>query len=65
MSKSGLFERIDLSDDLARVSLKLRMVKGAIPYLTENTTFWVVRARITASEVSGLGTLLGGAYIGR
>lgn len=60
----GVVETIDISDDLARVSLKIRMAKGATPYLTENTTFWVVRARITASEISGLGTLLGGAYIG-
>ena len=60
----GVVETIDISDDLDRVSLRIRMVKGAVPYLTENTTFWVVRARITASEVTGLGTLLGGAYIG-
>ncbi len=60
----GVVETIDISDDLDRVSLGIRMVKGAVPYLTENTTFWVVRARITASEVTGLGTLLGGAYIG-
>ena len=60
----GVVESIDISDNLARVILKIRMVKGATPYLTENTTFWVVRARVTASEITGLGTLLGGAYIG-
>jgi paraquat-inducible protein B len=40
------------------------MNKPSEPYLTEKTRFWVVRARITAGNVSGLGTLLGGAYIG-
>lgn len=60
----GVVEAINLIDDLSRVRLKIRMVKGAIPYITEKTSFWVVRARITASEVSGLGTLLSGAYIG-
>lgn len=60
----GVVETIDIAPELDHVSLKIRMNKGAVPYLTENTTFWVVRARVTASEVSGLGTLLGGAYIG-
>jgi paraquat-inducible protein B len=32
--------------------------------LTENTRFWVVRPRVTASGISGLGTLFSGAYIG-
>ncbi len=60
----GVVETIEIASELDHVSLKIRMNKGATPYLTENTTFWVVRARVTASEVSGLGTLLGGAYIG-
>lgn len=60
----GVVEMIDIAPGLDHVSLKIRMAKRSTPYLTENTSFWVVRARITASEVSGLGTLLGGAYIG-
>jgi paraquat-inducible protein B len=60
----GIVETIDIATDLDHVRLKIRMKKGANPYLTENTTFWVVRARVTASAVTGLGTLLGGAYIG-
>ncbi len=60
----GVVETIDIAPELDHVRLKIRMNKGANAYLTENTSFWVVRARITASEVSGLGTLLGGAYIG-
>jgi len=60
----GVVEAIDIAPELDHVALKIRMKKGALPYLTENTSFWVVRARVTASEVTGLGTLLGGAYIG-
>lgn len=60
----GVVETIAIAPELDHVELKIRMKKGATPFLTENTTFWVVRARVTASEVSGLGTLLGGAYIG-
>ncbi len=37
--------------------------KGTVPYLTDKTRFWVVRARVSSGAVSGLGTLLGGAYI--
>ncbi|MGD9210155.1 MAG: MlaD family protein, partial [Desulfobacteraceae bacterium] len=33
-------------------------------FLSTNTRFWVVRARVAAGEVSGLETLFSGAYIG-
>ena len=55
---------ISISPDLARVVLTAEMHKGAEPYLTDKTRFWVVRARVSAGEVSGLGTLFSGAYIG-
>jgi paraquat-inducible protein B len=41
-----------------------KLVKRVAHYLTDNTRFWIVRARISAGQVSGLSTLLGGAYIG-
>jgi paraquat-inducible protein B len=40
------------------------MKKDAKPFLREDTQFWVVRARVAAGQVSGLGTLFSGAYIG-
>ena len=40
------------------------MVPGARTYLREQTTFWIVKPRIGVGGVSGLGTLLSGAYIG-
>jgi paraquat-inducible protein B len=39
------------------------MVKGAAPYLTENTRFWIVRPRVGTGGISGLGTLVSGAYV--
>jgi len=60
----GQVEAIDIEADLDRVLVTVQMSKDAEPYLTDKTRFWVVRARITAGNVSGLGTLLGGAYIG-
>ena len=60
----GQVESIDLVKDLSHVIVTAELNKGATPYLTENTRFWVVRARVAAGGVSGLGTIFSGAYIG-
>jgi paraquat-inducible protein B len=39
------------------------LVKQAEKFISQNTRFWVVRARVAAGGVSGLGTLFSGAYI--
>ncbi|NJN47969.1 MAG: MCE family protein, partial [Candidatus Competibacteraceae bacterium] len=60
----GQVETIELSEDLSQVILTAQLVKRVAHYLTDKTRFWVVRARVSAGQVSGLSTLLGGAYIG-
>ena len=60
----GQVETIELSDDLSHVIVTAQLVKDASDYLTERTRFWVVRASVRAGQVSALGTLLSGAYIG-
>ncbi len=60
----GQVKTIRFNADLSRVLATAELVKEAEPFLTENTRFWVVRPRVTASGVSGLGTLFSGAYIG-
>ena len=60
----GVVQAITIGKDLSNVILKVLMRKGSEPYLTEKTQFWVVRAQVDASRISGLDTLLGGAYIG-
>ncbi len=60
----GLVETIRFNADLSRVLVTAELVKEAQPHLTQNTKFWVVRPRVTASGVSGLGTIFSGAYIG-
>jgi paraquat-inducible protein B len=60
----GLVESVTLSDDLQHVLVTARMEKTAEKELREGTQFWIESARITAGGVSGLGTLLSGAYIG-
>jgi paraquat-inducible protein B len=60
----GQVESIELARDLSHVIVTAELNKGTDPYLTENTRFWVVRARVAAGGVSGLGTIFSGAYIG-
>ena len=60
----GLVETVELARDLSGVVCHARMVPGAEAYLHDKTEFWVVRPRISGGQVSGLGTLLAGAYIG-
>ena len=62
--KIGQVVTIRFNADLSRVIITAELVKEAEPFLTENARFWVVRPRVTASGVSGLGTLFSGAYIG-
>ena len=60
----GTVSDIRLSEDRSRVVVVAEMQKQAEPMLRTDTRFWVVRARVAAGEVSGLSTLLSGAYIG-
>lgn len=59
----GTVDNVTFTEDLSDVLVTTTMEAGADRYLTENTRFWVVRPRFGAREVSGLGTLLSGAYI--
>jgi paraquat-inducible protein B len=60
----GQVESVDLSEDGSYVIVTAELRKSAEPHLTENTRFWVERARIGAGGAAGLGTLFAGAYIG-
>ena len=60
----GVVDTVSLSPDLQKVIVHARMSKAAENELREGTQFWVESARVTAGGVSGLGTLLSGAYIG-
>ena len=60
----GEVKTIQLSQDTEDVEVTAEMHKGAKRFLNDQTRFWVVRARIDATGVTGLATLLSGAYIG-
>ena len=59
----GTVDRITLSDDLSHVVVRIRMRHEAEPLLTEDARIWVVRARFAEGNISGLDTLLSGAFI--
>ncbi|MDE1183351.1 MlaD family protein [Paraburkholderia sp.] len=60
----GSVKTIRLSKNLARVLVEVQLTKEAENFAVKDTRFWVVRPRVGASGVSGLSTLLSGAYIG-
>lgn len=60
----GTLATIRLSDDHQNVIATAEMAPETEGLLVEDTRFWVVRPRISGANVSGLGTLISGAYIG-
>ena len=59
----GTVQSVGLSKDLKRVEIQVQMSDQARPFLTNNAQFWVVRPRLSGASVSGLDTLVSGAYI--
>ncbi len=59
----GLVEDVTFTEGLKGVLVKARMEKIVAPYLGDTTDFWIVNAQISGTDLSGLGTLLSGAYI--
>jgi len=60
----GSVRSIKLSPNLTHVLVTVELTKDAEAFAVKDSRFWVVRARIGASGVSGLSTLLSGSYIG-
>src|SRR5271169_5054509 len=60
----GTVTTIELSEDHQHVILTAQMAPKTEEFLVEDTKFWVVRPRISGANISGLGTLISGAYIG-
>ena len=59
----GIVRRVSLAADHRTVKLLVDMDKSTAPFLVRDTRFWIVRPRLGASGVSGLGTLFSGAYV--
>jgi paraquat-inducible protein B len=59
----GLVKSITLSPDSQRVLVTVSLMKNAENLAKADTRFWVVRPRVGMGGVSGIDTLLSGAYI--
>lgn len=59
----GTVSGVELNTDRQSVRVLVQMDKQAEGLLVEDSRFWVVRPRVAAGGVSGLATLLSGAYI--
>jgi paraquat-inducible protein B len=59
----GMVEDVKLSEDMSKVLVHVRMNRQGERVLTSNARFWVVRPRLSPGNISGLETLVSGAYI--
>ncbi len=59
----GTVKSLAVNQDHSRVLVRVATTRQAEPLLTDKTSFWVVRPRISLGNVSGLSTLLSGSYI--
>ena len=60
----GTLTKVVLSQDRQNVVATVQMAPKSEHGLVEDTQFWVVRPRISGATVTGLGTLISGAYFG-
>lgn len=59
----GLVQNVQLSEDLSSAVITARIQPQAEALLREDSRFWVVKPRIGREGISGLSTVLSGAYI--
>jgi paraquat-inducible protein B len=59
----GEVRDIHVSDDRKDVVVSAAIHRDASEYLVQDTRFWVVRPRVSAAGITGLGTLVSGAFI--
>jgi paraquat-inducible protein B len=60
----GMVTAIKLSDDRTHILATIELNNTAAPFTREDSQYWVVRPRIGAHGISGVDTLLSGAFIG-
>ena len=61
--KVGVVKEVKLSEDLRSVVILAELYPDSGGLLRQGTNFWVVRPRVSATDVSGLDTLIKGAYL--
>lgn len=59
----GVVENVSIKKDLSGVTATIKLDQNTRHLLVDDTRFWIVRARVGAGGISGLSTILSGAYI--
>ena len=59
----GTVDEVNMNENADGVELSCTLEQGGVKYLTEGASFWLVYPRIGAGGISGLGTLVSGAYL--
>ncbi len=59
----GVVQKVRLNEEFDGIIATAKLEKQATPLLREDTRFWVVTARVGLDRITGLDTLLSGAYI--
>lgn len=60
----GRVQSVQIGSDRSQVVVQAELNRDMMPHLNNKTHFWVVRPKLSGGEISGLGTLFSGAYIG-
>ena len=60
----GKISSVEITEDQRAILVKVKLDRGAASLAAKDSRFWVERPRIGVGGVSGVGTLLSGAYIG-
>ena len=59
----GQVEQLRFTSDLGRVLVSVRVDNEVVPFMDQESAFWVVRPEVSARGISGLSTVLSGVYI--
>ena len=59
----GQVEEVELSDDLSGIEVAIQLKESAAQLAREGTEFWIVRPKLSITEISGLETAVGHKYV--
>jgi paraquat-inducible protein B len=59
----GTVKQVVLTKDMSHVEVTAELERQVEDHVTTNSRFWIVRPRVSAAGISGLNTLVSGAYI--
>lgn len=59
----GMVTAVKLANDLSHIVVSAQMAKEMAPHMNDGTRFWIVRPRVGTGGISGLSTLVSGAFV--